>query len=43
MDRTLIDAIYDPLIHLIRNSVDHGIELPQDRITLASRKPVPLP
>jgi len=32
MDRSMIDTIYDPLIHLIRNSVDHGIELPQERI-----------
>lgn len=32
MDRSMIDAIYDPLIHIIRNSVDHGIESPKDRI-----------
>lgn len=31
MDRSMIDTIYDPLIHLIRNSVDHGIETPVDR------------
>lgn len=37
MDRSMIDQIYDPLIHIIRNSVDHGIELPKDR--LASGKP----
>jgi two-component system chemotaxis sensor kinase CheA len=37
MDRSLIDQIYDPLIHLIRNSVDHGIESPQER--LAAGKP----
>jgi two-component system chemotaxis sensor kinase CheA len=37
MDRSMIDTIYDPLIHLIRNSVDHGIELPQERI--AAGKP----
>ncbi|MFD1849054.1 chemotaxis protein CheA [Oceanobacillus bengalensis] len=28
LDRTVIDEIGDPLVHLIRNSVDHGIELP---------------
>lgn len=28
LDKTLIEEINDPLIHLIRNSVDHGIELP---------------
>ena len=26
LDKTLIDEIYDPLVHIIRNSVDHGIE-----------------
>ncbi|OAB40140.1 chemotaxis protein CheA [Paenibacillus glacialis] len=31
LDRTLIEEIADPLIHLIRNAVDHGIELPEKR------------
>ncbi|MGI5915263.1 MAG: chemotaxis protein CheW [Anaerolineae bacterium] len=31
LDRSVIEAIGDPLIHLLRNSVDHGIELPDDR------------
>lgn len=31
VDRTVIDEIGDPLIHLIRNSIDHGIENPEDR------------
>lgn len=31
LDRTVIDEIGDPLVHLIRNSVDHGIELPAAR------------
>ncbi|WP_156288232.1 chemotaxis protein CheA [Oceanobacillus salinisoli] len=31
LDRTVIDEIGDPLVHLIRNSVDHGIELPETR------------
>ncbi|MDN5298143.1 MAG: two-component system, chemotaxis family, sensor kinase CheA, partial [Clostridiales bacterium] len=31
VDRTVIDEIGDPLIHLIRNSLDHGIESPADR------------
>lgn len=26
LDRTVIDEIGDPLVHLIRNSIDHGIE-----------------
>ena len=31
LDRTIIEAIKDPLMHLIRNSCDHGIELPDVR------------
>ncbi len=31
VDRTVIDEIGDPLIHLIRNSIDHGIESPESR------------
>jgi len=37
VDRTVIDEIGDPLIHLIRNSIDHGIENKQAR--LAAGKP----
>lgn len=32
VDRTVIDEIADPLIHLLRNSIDHGIEDPKTRI-----------
>lgn len=31
LDRTVIDEIGDPLVHLIRNSLDHGIESPEER------------
>lgn len=31
LDRTVIDEIGDPLVHLLRNSVDHGIESPEER------------
>lgn len=31
IDKTLIEAIRDPLTHVIRNAVDHGIELPEER------------
>ena len=31
LDRSVIEEIGDPLIHLLRNSVDHGIEAPADR------------
>lgn len=32
LDRTVLDEIGDPLVHLLRNSVDHGIETPEERI-----------
>lgn len=32
LDRSIIESISDPLIHMLRNSVDHGIEAPLDRI-----------
>ena len=31
LDRSLIESLHDPLIHIIRNSVDHGIEIPEER------------
>jgi len=31
LDRTVLDEISDPLIHLIRNAIDHGIEPPEER------------
>ncbi len=31
LDKTILEAINDPLTHLVRNSVDHGIETPQER------------
>ena len=31
LDKTIIEAIKDPLTHLVRNAVDHGIELPEER------------
>lgn len=33
LDRTVVDKIADPLVHMIRNSVDHGIEIPEERKT----------
>ena len=32
LDKTIIEAIKDPLTHIVRNSVDHGIELPEVRV-----------
>jgi two-component system chemotaxis sensor kinase CheA len=37
LDRSVIDEIGDPMVHLIRNSLDHGIEPPEER--LAKGKP----
>jgi len=37
VDKTIIEQISDPLVHLIRNAVDHGIEEPEERI--AAGKP----
>jgi two-component system chemotaxis sensor kinase CheA len=34
LDRQLIEAIRDPLTHMIRNAVDHGIEAPEERVRL---------
>jgi len=33
IDRAVVDEIGDPLVHLIRNSLDHGLETPEERIT----------
>ena len=38
LDKTMIEKLNDPLVHLIRNCIDHGIEAPEDRRTLG--KPV---
>lgn len=32
LDKSIIEKIWDPFVHLIRNSIDHGIESPEDRI-----------
>jgi two-component system, chemotaxis family, sensor kinase CheA len=32
LDKTIIEAIKDPLTHVVRNSVDHGVEMPQVRM-----------
>jgi two-component system chemotaxis sensor kinase CheA len=37
LDRSILDRLSDPLVHLFRNAVDHGIELPE--IRLAAGKP----
>ncbi|GAW52099.1 MULTISPECIES: chemotaxis protein CheA [unclassified Nocardioides] len=37
LDRSLLESVKDPLTHLVRNAVDHGLESPQDRV--AAGKP----
>jgi two-component system chemotaxis sensor kinase CheA len=37
LDRTIIEAIRDPLTHVIRNSIDHGVELPAVRVAAGKR------
>ncbi len=32
MDRSMVEQLADPLVHLIRNAVDHGIETPEERL-----------
>lgn len=32
LDRAYVDLIADPLVHMIRNAMDHGIEMPEERI-----------
>ena len=33
LDRSMLDAIVDPVVHLLRNAVDHGLESPAERVT----------
>lgn len=32
VDRVVVDSLYDPLVHMLRNSLDHGVESPEDRL-----------
>jgi len=32
VDRVVVDSLYDPLVHMLRNSLDHGVENEQERI-----------
>ncbi|MCX7796981.1 MAG: chemotaxis protein CheA [bacterium] len=38
LDKTVVDAMGDPLMHLIRNAIDHGIEPPEERIRLGKQE-----
>ena len=39
LDKTIIEAIKDPLTHLVRNAVDHGIETPDVRVGRPASRP----
>ena len=34
IDRNMVDEIYNPMVHMVRNSIDHGLERPDERIKL---------
>jgi len=38
IDRNMVDVISDPLVHMVRNAVDHGIEPPEERMTQGKSK-----
>ncbi|MBI3584784.1 MAG: chemotaxis protein CheA [Nitrospinae bacterium] len=38
LDKSVIEEIGDPLVHLVRNSIDHGIEMPDERISAGKDK-----
>lgn len=39
LDNTIIEMLKDPLVHLLRNAIDHGIEEPTVRVSLGKKKP----
>ena len=38
VDKNIIEHISDPLMHIIRNSIDHGIEMPEKRLAVGKRR-----
>ena len=38
LDKTVIESLADPLVHIIRNSIDHGLESPQDRVAAGKKE-----
>lgn len=32
LDKSLIEVLHDPMVHIVRNSIDHGIETPEERV-----------
>jgi two-component system, chemotaxis family, sensor kinase CheA len=37
IDRNMVEEIYNPLVHMVRNSVDHGLETPDERVRSGKR------
>jgi len=38
LDKNLVEALADPLVHLVRNAVDHGVEMPDERLAAGKSK-----
>jgi two-component system chemotaxis sensor kinase CheA len=38
LDKNLVEALADPLVHLVRNAVDHGIERPEERVSMGKAR-----
>jgi len=38
IDRNVVDELYEPMVHMIRNSVDHGIESPEERVRIGKNR-----
>jgi two-component system, chemotaxis family, sensor kinase CheA len=38
LDRTLVELLYEPLLHLLRNAIDHGLETAEERIACGKRE-----
>lgn len=38
LDKNLVEALADPLVHLVRNAVDHGIETPDERVAAGKQR-----
>ncbi len=39
IDKVMVDSLHDPLVHIVRNAIDHGIESPEERIA-SGKSPV---
>ena len=37
IDKTVLELVVDPLVHIVRNSVDHGVEMPEERVQVGKK------